>query len=44
MSNDELRDYYILNYRNLEKNYLNMKSQKFIYNKLNYKQPKQKGL
>lgn len=42
MSKDELRNYYILNYRNLEGNYNKLKSQKFIYNKLNYKQPKTK--
>ena len=44
ISKDELREYYMLNYRNIERNYDIMKSQKFFYNKLNYKQPKQISL
>jgi len=39
MTNAELREYYITNTCNIEKNYELMKRQKFTYNKLNYKQP-----
>jgi hypothetical protein len=40
MSNEDLREYYTLHYHHIEQNYKIMKKQKFIYNKLNYKQPK----
>ena len=44
ISKDELREYYMLNHRNIERNYDIIKSQKFVYNELNYKQPKQISL
>jgi uncharacterized LabA/DUF88 family protein len=44
ISKNELREYYMLNHRNIERNYDIIKSQKFVYNELNYKQPKQISL